>query len=143
MELLSYPIARMIAVCVDDLYFKRRYALGEAIHAYKNLLNEKTSFLIESAKEFNINVKHLIDLNKIKVYFIDYLHNAPTRYKEWKMINRIMNQGYIDISHKDLARIIQEALRRKINNELDGKVCSKKVSEKFSNDINRIQNFLI
>ena len=44
MELLSYPIARMIAVCIEDVYFKRRYALGEAIHAYKSLLNEKTEF---------------------------------------------------------------------------------------------------
>ena len=25
MELLSYPIARMIAVCIEDIYFKRRY----------------------------------------------------------------------------------------------------------------------
>ena len=37
MELLSYPIARMMAVCIGDIYFKRRYALGEAIHAYNNL----------------------------------------------------------------------------------------------------------
>ena len=47
MELLSYPIARMIAVCIEDIYFKRRYALGEAIHAYKNLVNEPISFLID------------------------------------------------------------------------------------------------
>ncbi len=45
MELLSYPIARMVAVCIDDVYFKRRYALGEAVHAYKNLINESISFL--------------------------------------------------------------------------------------------------
>ena len=140
MELLSYPIARMIAVCVDDLFFKRRYALGEAIHVYKNLLNEKTPFLIDIAKEFDINVKHSTDFNKIRIYFIDYLHNAPTRYKEWKMINRVMNEGFIEISHKDLARIIQESLRIRINDELDGKICSRKVTERFLEDIRRIQN---
>ena len=47
MELLSYPIARMIAVCIEDIYFKRRYALSEAIHAYRNLVNEPISFLLE------------------------------------------------------------------------------------------------
>jgi DNA primase large subunit len=140
MELLSYPIARMIAVCVDDLFFKRRYALGEAIHVYKNLLNEKIPFLIDIAKEFDINVKHSADFNKISIYFIDYLHNAPTRYKEWKMINRVMNEGFIEISHKDLARIIQESLRIRINDELDGKICSRKVTERFLEDIRRIQN---
>jgi len=140
MELLSYPIARMIAVCIDDIYFKRRYALGEAIHAYKNLINESTSFLINVAKEFNLNVMHIPDINKIRIYFVDYLHYAPTRYKEWKMINRGMKNGYIDLSHKDLARIIQEALRSRINDELDSKECSKSIYKIFSSDIKRIQN---
>lgn len=140
MELLSYPIARMVAVCIEDIYFKRRYALGEAIHAYKNLVNEPTSFLIDISKEFNLNVKYSEDTNKIRIYFVDYLRNAPTRYKEWKMINRGMKNGYIQISHRDLARILQEALRTRINNELDSRGCSKTIYKTFSSDIKRIQN---
>ena len=140
MELISYPIARMIAVCIDDIYFKRRYALGEAVHAYKNLINESTQFLINIANEFDLNVKFDRDTNKISIYFVDYLHHAPTRYKEWKMINREMKNGYIQISHKDLARIIQEALRTRINNELDERKCSKTIYDTFSSDIKRIQN---
>ena len=140
MELLSYPIARMIAVCIEDIYFKRRYALGEAIHAYKNLVNEATPFLINISKEFNLNVEYSEDSNKIRIFFVDYLRYAPTRYKEWKMINREMRYGYIHISHKDLARIIQEALRNKINNELDSRSCNKAIYKTFSSDIQRIQN---
>ncbi len=140
MELLSYPIARMIAVCIDDIFFKRRYALGEAIHAYRNLINESPLFLINITNEFKINIKFDKDTHKISIYFVDYLHHAPTRYKEWKMINRGMKNGYIQISHKDLARIIQEALRTRINNELDERKCSKSVYETFSSDIKRIQN---
>lgn len=140
MELLSYPIARMIAVCIEDIYFKRRYALGEAIHAYKNLVNEPTSFLIDISKEFNLNVKYFEDTNRLEMHFVDYLHNAPTRYKEWKMINRGMKEGYIQISHKDLARIIQEALRSRINTELDNKGCNRAIYKTFSADIQRIQN---
>ena len=140
MELLSYPIARMVAVCIADIYFKRRYALGEAVHAYKNLMNESTSFLLNISKEFNLNVKYSEDTNKLRIYFADYLHNAPTRYKEWKMINREMKEGYIDISHKDLARLIQEALRTRINNELDSRKCNQVVYNIFSSDIKRIQN---
>ena len=143
MELLSYPIARMIAVCIEDIYFKRRYALGEAFRTYKNLLNEPTSFLIEISKEFNINVKYLEDTNKIAIHFVDYLSNAPTIYKEWKMINREMKDGYIQISHKDLARIIQEALRTRINKELDSRTCSKVINKTFSSDIQRIKNTVI
>ena len=143
MELLSYPIARMIAVCIGDTYFKRRYALGEAIHAYKNLINEPTSFLMDVSKEFNIRVKHQEDSNYISIHFTDYLEYAPTRYKEWKMVNREMNQGYINISHKDLARLIQEALRARINDELDNRQCSKAIYKTFSTDIQRIQNIVM
>jgi len=140
MELLSYPIARMIAVCIEDVYFRRRYALGEAKHAYKNLISEHISFLIEIAKEFKINIKYDNETNKISIYFVDYLKYAPTRYKEWKMINRPMQDGFINISHRDLARLIQEALRSRINNELDSKNCNKKVYDAFSSDIKRIRN---
>lgn len=140
MELLSYPIARMIAVCIGDNYFKRRYALGEAVHAYKNLLNEKTDFLLKIAREFKIRVKYDEENNKLHISFVDYLRNAPTRYKEWKMINRSMYKGLVEISHKDLARLLQEALRERINNELDDRSCSQTVSKIFSEDIQRIQN---
>ena len=140
MELLSYPIARMIAVCIGDVYFKRRYALGEAIHAYKNLINEQMSFLTQVSKEFDIKIEYDEDANKIKIHFTDYLKYAPTRYKEWKMINREMSQGYINISHKDLARLIQEALRARINGELDSRQCNNAVYKTFSTDIQRIQN---
>ena len=140
MELLSYPIARMIAVCIDDTYFKRRYALGEAVHTYKNLLNENTDFLLKIAKEFKLRVKYNEETNKLYIFFVDYLGYAPTRYKEWKMINRSMNDGLVELSHKDLARILQESLRERINNELDERSCSQNVSKIFSDDIRRIQN---
>jgi len=143
MELLSYPISRMIAVCIGDTYFKRRYALGEAVHAYKNLINEPVSFLLFVSKEFGLNVKYLEEENKLKMYFIDYLKYAPTRYKEWKMINREMDDGYIRILHKDLARLIQEALRAKINDELDSRACNKTIYKTFSTDIQRIQNTVL
>jgi DNA primase large subunit len=140
MELLSYPIARMIAVCINDNYFKRRYALGEAVHAYKNLLNEKIEFLLKIAEEFKFRIKYDEEVNKLYIFFVDYLRNAPTRYKEWKMINRSMENGFVEISHKDLARLIQEALRERINKELDERDCSQAVSKIFLNDIKRIQN---
>jgi DNA primase large subunit len=142
MELLSYPIARMIAVCIDDNYFKRRYALAEAIHAYKNLLDETISFILDIAKEFKFRIKYSDESNKISIFFVDYLQNAPTRYKEWKMINREMINGYITISKKDLARLIQESLRERINNELDERNCNQKINKIFLTDIKRIQNIV-
>ena len=67
MEILSYPLARMVAVCIGDSYFKKRYALGEAYHVYKHLLNEPTSFLLAVAQELNITVQHSLEKNMIKI----------------------------------------------------------------------------
>jgi len=56
------------------------------------------------------------------------------------MINRSMKDGFIHITHKDFARILQESLRARINTELDERNCSKTVYDIFSTDIKRIQN---
>ena len=142
MEILSYPLARMVAVCVGDNYFKKRYALGEAYNVYRNLLNESTSFLLEMSKELNISAEYVEDTNKIRIFFKDYLRNAPTRYKEWKIVNRDVAKGYINISRKDLARIILESLRIRINEELDSRQCNKAIEKTFSTDIKRFQNMV-
>lgn len=140
MELLSYPIARMVAVCVGDKYFKRRYALAEAIHFYKNLIKEKTSFIVDIAEEFDFDINYEKDTKEIRIHFTDYLNNAPTRYKKWKMVNRELNNGYVIVSKKDLVRLIQEAIRERINKELDERECSDIIYKTFSTDINRIKN---
>jgi len=143
MEILSYPLARMIAVCIGDSYFKKRYALGEAYHVYKHLLNEPTSFLLAIAQELNVTVQHSPEKNMIKIFFKDYLRNAPTRYKEWKMVNRGIGGGFLTISHKDLARILLESLRERINEELLNRECDQNVYDTFSSDIQRFQNMLM
>jgi len=142
MEILSYPIARMMAVCIGDIYFIRRYALSEAVHTYNLLVNEPISTLINISEEFNFNIKYSSDDNKISIYFTDYLKNAPTRYLKWKMINRGMENGYISLSRKDFSRIIQEALRLRINQELDVKKCNKTINESFKSEIYRIKKLV-
>ena len=143
MEILSYPLARMVAVCIGDAYFKKRYALGEAYHIYKHLLNEPTSFLITVAQELNVTVQHSPEKNMINIFFKDYLRNTPTRYKEWKMVNRGVSSGFLMISDKDLARILLESLRERINEELLMRECDRSVYDVFFSDIQRIQNMLI
>jgi DNA primase large subunit len=141
MEILSYPLARMITVCINDPYFKRRYALGEAYHTYKYLLTEPTSFLASITTELGLNV-HYTPETKVELYFKDYLRYAPTTYKEWKMVNRDLSGGYVSLSHKDLARVAQETLRARINTELDGRACDETITDVYRDDIRRIQTVL-
>lgn len=141
MEILSYPLARMVTVCINDPYFQRRYALGEAYHTYKYLLTEPTSFLSAVAKELGLSVRYTPE-TQLRLFFKDYLRFAPTTYKEWKMVNREVADGYVVLSHKDLSRVVQETLRARINTELAGRPCDEDVSHIFADDIRRLQTIL-
>jgi DNA primase large subunit len=140
MELLSYPIARMITVCIGDSFFTKRYALAEAVRLYRNLLREDITFLLQIAREFDIEFLYDAESEHLSIFFVHYIRFAPTRYKTWKLINREMANGYVTISEKDLSRLLQEALRSRINQELDGKHCHSHVMDVFSEDILRIRN---
>ncbi len=142
MVVLSYPIARMVAVCVGDTYFKKRYALGEAYCAYRNLLDEPTSFLLDATKELGLHAESVEENQQIRLYFKDYLRFAPTHYKEWNMTNRTIDHGFVTISQKDLARILLEVLRKRINDELDARECDPLATRLFSEDIKRFQNIV-
>jgi DNA primase large subunit len=140
MELFSYPIARMITVCINDTFFTKRYALGEAVHIYKNLLKEPLVFLLSISKEFDLSIKYNEEMNKPALYFTHFLRYAPNRYKTWKMINRVLDQGYVTVTKKDLSRIIQEAIRERINKELEQRTCNEKASRIFSSEIASFRN---
>ncbi|MEM0466698.1 MAG: DNA primase large subunit PriL [Candidatus Thermoplasmatota archaeon] len=143
MEILSYPIARMIAVCVGDTYIKRRYALGEAYAVYQHLLNEPLQSLLHIASELRLTVALDEDTDKVKLYFKDYLRFAPTHYKEWKMVNRDVVKGYVLLTPRECARLIRETLWRRLNQELDGRRCEPLVQEVFAADIERFKNIAL
>ncbi|MBN2598938.1 MAG: DNA primase regulatory subunit PriL, partial [Candidatus Thermoplasmatota archaeon] len=56
--------------------------------------------------------------------------------------NRGIRGGFLTITQKDLARILLEALRERINKELAARECDTSVSMTFSTDIQRFQNML-
>lgn len=137
-EVLSYQIAKMIVACLDDNFLLRRYALAEAFHAYNHLKREGIDFIVYVAKDLGLNVK--FDENT-SIHFVDYLRFAPTRYKEWKMVNRPLKNGYIILPEKDLIRIIKERLMVKIAEEIEGKACIDLVKEVFGREIARFKQF--
>ncbi len=137
-EILSYPIARMVAVCIGDNYFIKRYALGEAVRAYYHLRNESPKFLECIGKDMGLSVK--TDGKQISLFFIDYIKYAPTKYREWKMVNRPLRKGFVQLSPRDFSRILQEVIRLKINEELKDRKCNEIVADVFKVEIERFKN---
>jgi DNA primase large subunit len=119
-ELLSYVLARIIVSSVKDQFLVRRYALAEAVYAYKELQNKDTKFINDVASQFDLKPLEIND-DQIDLNIMDYLkYSISLRDPElkWKLINRDVQDGRVTISSKDLARLIQEAIRIKINDEL-------------------------
>ncbi len=112
-ELLSYPIARILVSCIDDAFLVRRYALAEAKFANSKLEKEDDNILTEIGQDFNINAS--IAEKGFKIHFTDYIRGAAgMRALKWKLVNRRLESGYVNITKEQYARLLQEAIRARI-----------------------------
>jgi DNA primase large subunit len=112
-ELLSYPVARILVSCINDSYLLKRYALAEAKSSYDLLKKLSDIDLKDFAEEFNIASK--IDEREYVIHFTDYIRHASAIHEhEWKLINRKMDHGWVHLSKEKFSRIIEEAIRKRI-----------------------------
>ena len=112
-ELLSYPIARILVSCIDDAFLVRRYALAEAKFANSRMGKEDDNILTEIGQDFNINAS--IAEKGFRIHFTDYIRGAAgMRALKWKLVNRRLESGYVNITREQYARLLQEAVRVRI-----------------------------
>jgi DNA primase large subunit len=137
MELLSYPIARMIVVGTLDPSIFYRYALGEAKHVSKLLRRESLEFILEICKEFKLDVK--LDGEKFKLHFTNWIKYAPTYDSRWKLVNNRVENGYVVSWKNGIIRLIQEALMRRIANEIKLLAPPKEIQKIFGKEIQQIK----
>jgi DNA primase large subunit len=127
MELLSYPFARILVSCIGNAHLVRRYALAEAKSAYSKLLEDAststaTDVIYEMAREFDITVnlsslpqEHL----QVQLPFVEYLrYTTNLRDKRWKLVNRGLEKGQVNLRKSEFLRIIQEAIYERISKDL-------------------------
>jgi len=134
MEIFSYPVARMIVVASGSDYVLRRYSLAEAKRAYENLKNESIQFLEKMATEFNIKI------DGDRMYFVDYLKYAPTWDMKWKLVNRELMKGKVILEKHEIARLLQEAIRKRIYGELSYMYPPPEIKKVFNDVIEKIRS---
>lgn len=113
-EVLSFPAAIMFVTAVDDFYLARRFALSEARRVYRLIRREKETYIaLIGRKEFDWKM-HLNELEDdgsahiFELHFMDFLRNAASfREGKWKLVNRLMRNGYVLITAMEAARLIQ------------------------------------
>ncbi|OPY29391.1 MAG: DNA primase large subunit PriL [Methanocella sp. PtaU1.Bin125] len=120
-ELLSYPVARIMVASTGDQYLIKRFAVWESKRAYSLLLAEPESGLIAVGSDFGINAR--IKDREFVLHFTDYLkYAAGLRDTEWKLINRKIISGMVYVPKEKFARLLEEAVREKVQSGLTGKV---------------------
>jgi DNA primase large subunit len=122
-EIMSFPVATMLAVATKDSFIKKRYALAEANQAYEDLKEEPEEKVLEFAKDFGWKFALSTTPNipyRFSLHFADYLRNTThLREKQWKLVNRILYNGNVYLSKEETARLLKEEVRKHIEKRLE------------------------
>ncbi|HYZ95396.1 MAG TPA: hypothetical protein VE524_02150, partial [Nitrososphaeraceae archaeon] len=121
-EILTFLVTLMIAKSIGIESILKKYSLFEAMRTEKYLTedlrkernNERKRLLLFKIFEdlFKINVDlDSKDTNLFKVRVTDYLTRALNFHEEeWKLINRLVHNGYVYLDADETVRLIRSEL---------------------------------
>ncbi|QLH74817.1 MAG: DNA primase large subunit PriL [Methanomassiliicoccales archaeon] len=136
LEVLSYPVARVLVSCVADEFLVRRYALAEAKTMHERLETEDLDIVVEVAEDLGVTAHR--DGDVLSMHFCDFLrYTSGLRGKEWKLVNHELRKGFVVLPKKKFARVLEQALAEKIGMELPLPV-SDDIMEAMAKDVAEI-----
>jgi DNA primase large subunit len=125
MEIYSYPVALLLVAATENSYIRKRYALAEAKQASFCLATESKEKILRVAENFGWRItllpKHGSDVpTDFSLHFTDYLRNTNqlSTSPDWKLVNRVMVDGNVYLNQPDVVRLLEEEVRRHIENSL-------------------------
>ncbi|MFB6186673.1 MAG: DNA primase regulatory subunit PriL [Halobacteriaceae archaeon] len=155
-ELLSYPVARILVSLIDERVLNHRYPHAEAATAYQRFVSEfeenstdelrsvstNRLTLHDLLKEFNLedHVREFSDGFKIDVS--PYLSlSASINGDDWRLVNRTVNNGMVEITQIELYRILQQAIQQRIQEGLPFSV-PESIADHLTEQITQIEEML-
>lgn len=126
-EIASYPVALLLVSAAKNSFIKKRYALAEAKQASHALVNEPKEKLLKFAENFGwtlqLSPTDSLHLGEYFLHFSDYLRNTEhLRDTPWKLVNRILVGGNVYLNKETVARLLEEEIKRNIENRLESAV---------------------
>ena len=143
-EILSFPTAIMLMAYIDNENAKRRYAVAESKGFSKKLKDESLDKIIGIGRDtFNWNIKikdqNLRETYEIFLHFINYIKNIKNMNDlKWKLTNRYLKDGYVEITRNEAARLIEEEIQSKILEKTKRKIDPPKVLKDILENIKKI-----
>lgn len=117
LEALSYAVARMVVSAVDKPILTRRYAEAEAKAASDRMASEGKVGLLELARALGLEVTRRDD--DLAMHVTSYLAHLKGIREDWtRLVNQRVTDGWVLLAPDRFARVLQEAVRDKILDEL-------------------------
>jgi DNA primase large subunit len=137
-ELLSYPVARVLVSLVNEHILTRRYARAEATTAYERFSDElDAGAQLKSAAADQLSLDRLLaefDLGRHvrtvdgsgpadgTAYRVDvgaYLEFAAGEWGDkWRLVNRELDEGEVPLTEAELRLLLRQAVRRRVEIDL-------------------------
>jgi DNA primase large subunit len=153
-ELLSYPLARILVSLVDEPGLTHRYSWAEsqtAISRFQNDLENKTE--LKSISSARLSLKTLLDELQVTknisqqddifsvsvetyLSFVSYLPGAS-----WKLVFQALSQGKIHVDEFELYKLLGVGIFRQIKSDLPLKV-PKEAEKLLQTQLKSIHNYI-
>ena len=125
-EVFSFLLAIVLLKLSGMHTLIKRFALAEARRAEKYLEKDLASISDETKKELAIRIigdLFSVQVEKLNDYFVisvsDYLkHSINFHEREWKLINRRVENGHVFLSPHETVRLIRKELGTYINSKI-------------------------
>lgn len=120
-EILSFPLSLVFVKTTNLEHLISRYSFAEAMRVESLLQNEKTqiiALIFQRTTEIKPEEVHGHRFD-FKIPVEEYLKRATNFHTpEWKLVNRVLDNGYIYVKKWELVRLIREEIKHLIHNRL-------------------------
>ena len=122
----------MLVVGTEESFIKSRYALAEAKRASSLLRDEDKEKLLEVATNFGWDAR-LVTESSLQHYafccsFSGFLEECyrfcVVHDARWKLVNHLMIDGEVYLTEREVSRLLEEEVRKYIEERLDTKISS-------------------
>ncbi len=125
-EVLSYPVARVLVSLVDEYVLTRKYTRAEATTARDRLDADRQGSELKSSRRRRLTLADLLaefDLSDdvsesadgYQVGVGTYLRLSADRPGEdWRLVNRELADGVVPVSREELLSLVGEAVRHRV-----------------------------
>ncbi len=125
-ELLSYPVARVLVSLVDEHVLTRKYTRAEAVTARERLETDRRETGLESSRRRRLELDDLLEEfelrgtvretpDRYQVAVGTYLRLAADQFgDEWRLVNRELQDGEVPVTETELLALVREAVRQRV-----------------------------